>query len=94
MAHVLAHLKVNDFASWKEEFGHNAEMRSGVGSKGGFVFQSPDDPNEVIVLLEWNDLDGARSFAGSAQLKEAMERAGVVGDAHIHLLELADQPSA
>ena len=57
MAHVLAHLKVNDFASWKAEFGRNAEMRTNAGSKGGLVFQNPDDANEVIVLLEWNDLD-------------------------------------
>lgn len=94
MAHVLAHLKVKDFASWKAEFENNTEMRANAGSKGGQVFQNPDDPNEVIVLLEWQDVDGARSFAGSTQLREAMQRAGVQGEPHLHVLELADKASA
>lgn len=94
MAHVLAHLKVKDFASWKAVFEGNSEMRATAGSKGGTVFQNPDDTNEVIILLEWDDLDRARSFAGSAQLKEAMEQAGVVSEPHIHILELAGKASA
>ena len=94
MAHILVHEKVKDFASWKATFDSNAEMRSNAGSTGGLVLQSADDPNEVVILLEWEDLDRAREFAASAGLKEAMERAGVVGDAHIHVLEQAAEPSA
>lgn len=93
MAYVLVHEKVRDFASWKATFDENRPMRQGAGSKGGYLFQSPDDPNEVIIVLEWDDLQRARDFAGSAELRQAMERAGVEGQPHIHLLELADRPA-
>lgn len=94
MPYVLVHEKVRDFASWKSSFDGNGAMRQSAGSKGGYLFQSADDPNEVIVLLEWDDLQRARTFAESAELRQAMERAGVEGTPHIHLVELADRPSA
>lgn len=48
------------------------------GSKGGQLSRSADNPNEVIVVLEWSDLQRARRFANSEDLKKAMQRAGVV----------------
>lgn len=42
-------------------------------------FQSPDNPNEVTVLLEWNDLEKAKEFMNSDDLKQKMADAGVQG---------------
>lgn len=58
-----------------------------AGSTGGRLFHSADDPNDVLVLLEWDDMDKARTFAGSAQLREAMEEAGVGGRPEVRFLE-------
>ena len=44
------------------------------------VFRSGDDPWEVLVLMEWDELERARQFAASDSLKEAMQNAGVTDD--------------
>ena len=44
------------------------------------VFRSGDDPWEVLVLMEWDELERARQFAASDGLKEAMQNAGVTDD--------------
>ncbi len=94
MPYILVHQNVEDFAKWKSVFDEHSSTRKAGGSKGGYLFQSADDPNEVIVVLEWDNLDSARQFIGSDDLREAMQRAGVVGPPHIHFLERTDTPSA
>ena len=44
-------------------------------------------PNEVLLLLEWDDLERARLFADSDDLREAMTRAGVTDRPDIWFLE-------
>ena len=41
------------------------------------VFRSGDNPFEVLVLMEWEELEMARKWAVSDELKAAMEESGV-----------------
>ena len=41
------------------------------------VFRSGDNPFEVLVLMEWEELEMARKWATSDTLKAAMEESGV-----------------
>jgi heme-degrading monooxygenase HmoA len=93
MPYLAVQLKVQDFTRWKGVFDEHGSMRRASGSKGGYVFQSADDPNAVVVVLEWDDLNRARQFAQSADLRQAMERSGVVEQPGIHFLEAVDRPS-
>ena len=93
MAHVLIRHKVQDYAAWKALFDEHASTRQAAGSKGGYVFRNADDPNELVVVLEWDDLAKARQFIGSDDLRQAMERAGVTAQPDILFLELADRAS-
>jgi hypothetical protein len=54
------------------------------------VFRSADDPNDVVMLFEVEDLDRAREFVGSDGLREAMESAGVVGRPDVYFLNEED----
>ena len=94
MAYLLVHQNVADFTKWKQGFDEHQAMREAAGSKGGQVLQSADDPNEVIVMMEWDTVEKARAFAQSDDLRQAMERAGVTSPPRIHFLELAYSPSA
>lgn len=94
MAYVLVRQKVERFEAWKELFDTDAEVRAPGGSKGGHVFQNALDPNEVFVLLNWDSLGSLQEFLESDALKVRMQRAGVIGAPEVHLLELADSPSA
>lgn len=37
-------------------------MRAESGSQGGRLFKSPANPNEVVVLFEWESEEKAREF--------------------------------
>ena len=89
MAYILVRHNVEDYSKWKPVFDKHSNLRSKNGSKGGKVFQSADNPDEVFVLLEWDSLDNARNFAQSDNLKEAMQEAGVVGMPDIYFIEEA-----
>jgi heme-degrading monooxygenase HmoA len=49
--------------------------------------RNADDPNELLILLEWDSLENARRFADAADLREAMQRAGVADQPDVYFLE-------
>jgi heme-degrading monooxygenase HmoA len=90
---LLIRHKVRDYAAWKAVFDEDGATRRANGSQGSRLFRSAADPNEVLVLLEWDHLDRARLFADSDDLREAMSRAGVADRPDIWFLEDADRPA-
>ena len=93
MPYMLIRHKVQDYDRWKSAFDDHAPMRQAAGSKGGYLFRSADNPNEIVLIMEMEDLERARQFVGSDDLRQAMEGAGVTGPPEIRFLELADRPS-
>lgn len=89
MAHLLVHHKVEDYKKWKHVFDEHGAYRAKNGSKGGKVFRSSSDPNEVFVLLEWDSIVNLKKFIESDQTKVAMQNAGVVGMPSIYFVEEA-----
>ncbi len=94
MPHLLVRHKVQDYARWKPGFDEHGATRKASSSKGGLLFRSADDPNELVILLEFEDLDKARAFAGSDDLREKMREVGVVDQPDIYFLEEVDRPPA
>ena len=93
MSHTLVRHKVKDFAQWKTVFDEHGSVRRESGSKGGILFRNADDPNEVFILFEWSDLDAARKFAQSEDLRETMKRAGVADTPDIYFIEEVERPA-
>ena len=96
MPYLLSQISVEDYERWKPVFDENRATRQATGSKGGFVLRNADDANQITVLLEWDDLDKARAYADSDDLREAMQRAGVIvtGTPTAYFLDEVDRPSA
>jgi uncharacterized protein (DUF1330 family) len=92
--YYLVRLKVEEYAKWKPVFDEMGATRKAASSKGGYVFRNIDDSNEVVVLLEFEDLGKTRQFAESEDLKQAMQRAGVMDKPEIYFLEEIDKPAA
>jgi heme-degrading monooxygenase HmoA len=92
MTYILVQQHVEDYDKWKAVFEEH-EDRQAAGSKGGIVFRNADDPTQVTVLLGWDNLENARAFTGSDELRAAMQRAGVVGPPNVYFLEEVDRPS-
>jgi uncharacterized protein (DUF1330 family) len=91
--YFLVRSKVEDYAKWKPVFDEMGTTRKAASSNGGYVFRNINNSNEIVVLLEFEDLRKARQFAESEDLKQAMQRAGVVDKPDIYLLEETDRPS-
>jgi hypothetical protein len=86
MPSLLIRHHVADYAAWKVVFDEQELTRRANGSRGGRLFHNSSDPNEVLLLLEWDDLDRARLFADSDDLREAMARSGVTDQPDIWFL--------
>ena len=87
MAYLLVRHKVEDYERWKPGFDEHGATRTETGFKGGRLFRNADDPNETVILLEWDELDNARQFAQSEDLRETMQRLGVAEQPDIFFLE-------
>jgi heme-degrading monooxygenase HmoA len=75
-------------------YDEHGATRKAAGCKGTQVFRSSENPNEVLVLLEWNDLEPARKFAQSQDLREVMQRAGVADQPDVYFLNDAGRTSS
>ncbi len=95
MSHVLYHFKVEDYARWKSVFDEDPLGRAANGSRGGYVFRSVNDPNEVVVLLEWDEdkLENLRQLNQSPNYNEVQERSGYTEKPDVYVLEVDDKPS-
>ena len=87
MSLAIIHHRVRDFAVWKSAFDDHKSAQVAAGMTNGRAFQSADDPNDVTILFDVADIAKAKEFVGSADLKTAMEGAGVVSAPSFHYLE-------
>jgi len=84
---VVQH-RVRDFVSWKPVFDEQGSIvRIRHAATRHWLYRSLDDPNDVVVLVEFPTEERARSFLGDPALKEEMEQAGVQGDPTVRLCE-------
>jgi quinol monooxygenase YgiN len=78
MTFAIGARRLRDYAEWKQAFDQGAEMRKQAGMKSYRIFQTVDDPNQIVVMVEFADPAAARKFMNSAALREADEMSGVI----------------
>ena len=83
MAYLLGRISVEDYAHFRNTFDGKEDMRRAAGATGSTIYQSVDDPNEVVVQLEFPTPDAARAFSTSEGLRNAMQQAGIQGEPRI-----------
>jgi hypothetical protein len=85
MAILVMHHRVRDFGAWKPVFDDHRQLREQHGATRHWVYQAPDDPNDVVVAVQFPSPAAAKSFASDPSLHEAMNQAGVEGTPTTHL---------
>jgi heme-degrading monooxygenase HmoA len=85
--HMLIRHKVADFAKWKPIYDEHLPTREKAGLKEVHLLRNTENPNEVILLFSIEDLDKAKAFAASDDLRQAMQRAGVSDKPDVYFLE-------
>lgn len=87
MAHMIIRHKVEDYGKWKAVFDAHSTTRKAGGCRGGHLFRNADNPNELIIVWDWDTLENARKFAASPDLREVMGKAGVSDRPDVYFLE-------
>ena len=86
MNYGLVRHKVADFSKWKPVYDAHLPARQKAGMKEKYLLRNIDAPNEVVIFFELEDVQKAREFSNSSDLREAMQKAGVVDKPDIYLL--------
>jgi hypothetical protein len=89
-ASLIVRHRVADFDAWKKVFDSMHEVRKAHGWTQAIVYRDAQDPNIVTIVNRVKDLDGAKRYGGSKELKEGMAKAGVQGAPEVFFLEQAD----
>jgi quinol monooxygenase YgiN len=93
MTSVLVRHKVKDYAPWKAGYDEHGPARKAAGCLGTVVYRSADDPNNVVILAEWDNLENAQNFIASDDLRETMEGLGVADQPDVYFLNEDDRTS-
>lgn len=78
MPYSLARLKVEDYAKWKPVFDQISAARRASGAKKGILLRDADNPNEITILIEWDNLENARKFIQSDVVKKSLRESGTI----------------
>ncbi len=80
MVYINLHLNVADYGTWRIGFDANESSRKSAGSTGvNQFYRDVDNPNNVTLVLEWDEAGKAQAFLNDPHTKESMDEAGVTG---------------
>jgi quinol monooxygenase YgiN len=71
--------KVKNYDAWKTAFDGDVQARKDAGMSGHSLMRGASDPNLVAIWLPVGDLEKAKTYATSKELKDKMKQAGVQG---------------
>lgn len=87
MTAMLIRLQVTDFTAWLPEFFSERAIRRAHGAQQERIFRNAIDPHEVLVLMEWDDVERARLYAEADDVRVAAWQAVVSDPPEIWLLQ-------
>jgi hypothetical protein len=87
MTYMMIRHKVKDYDVWKPGYDGHLSSREAAGLREVHLLRNINDPQEVVALFEVSDLEKARAFAASEDLKLKMQEVGVMDRPDISYLE-------
>ncbi len=90
MLYEVSKFKIEDYNRWKTAFDRRKNIHKSAGVKSTYIFHPSEDPNNVVVLREWDNLDNARKYLKTTEtkeVKESMKQAGIIGQTETIILE-------
>ena len=79
MATLFVRHRVSEYAKWREAYNGVAPLQKQSGVIGEAVYQAEGEPNDITVTHEFASAAAAKAFGESADLRQAMATAGVLG---------------
>lgn len=90
MTVVVMRHRVARYEVWKAV--HDAEQatREANGARSARVFRGDSDPNDLLIMFEWDAYERARLFVRSEDLSDALVRGGVTEQPDVWVLRDED----
>ena len=85
-SYMLVRHRVRDFSVWKPGYDAHLPKRAEAGLTEVHLLRGAHDAGEIVILFRVADLSRAKAFAESADLRETMEKVGVVDRPDIYFL--------
>ena len=89
MALSVVQHRVADYGAWRKAYDDVATLQKEGGVVRESVYQSKDDPNDVLVLHEFGTTAEAEAFFANPDLLAAMKASGVQGAPRVEFYEEA-----
>jgi heme-degrading monooxygenase HmoA len=74
--YVIIRRKLKDYERWKKVVSELDGTRRKYGSKGGTVYRAAKDPNDVILVFEWDDSKPYRRYFELPEVQKALDETG------------------
>lgn len=87
MGYLLIRHRVADFETWKAAYEAHKEARVLAGLREEKLMRNASDPNDVVILFTSDDRKKAEDFSKSPDLRDVMQRAGVISLPEIVFLD-------
>ena len=78
MASIVRRSRVEDYARWKTVYQAGEAARQAAGWRDQQVFRNPDDPNDIVILTEVDDVERARAYAESEEVRRRQRASGLL----------------
>ncbi|MGI5939318.1 MAG: hypothetical protein ACOX8V_01270 [Thermoleophilia bacterium] len=89
MAYVFIEHEISHWRTFEEIFRRDGERREELGSRGAIVIRYINNPQKVLIIFEWNTIEGALKFADSLEAHEAASWAA--SDTKIRRLDVGEE---
>lgn len=80
MVYINVRHTCSDYDSWRQFFDGDEDRRRAAGATGvKEVYRDVKDGNTVTVIIEWDSVENADKFMNDPEMREVMQKAGVIG---------------
>jgi quinol monooxygenase YgiN len=93
MVEVLMEFTVTDYETWKAAFDERAPTRDEHGCRGYRLFRRSDVNEGVVVLFDWDSIQGAQSYVRAVDLPARLQETGVDGEVRLAFLDEVESRS-
>jgi hypothetical protein len=89
MSTVVVRHTVKDFDAWKPYYDGHAAVRKSYGIKDDGIYRDASDSRNVVLIFQVDDYDRANEFFASDDLRETMQKAGVISAPSVWVVDEA-----
>lgn len=90
---VVVQHDASDYDAWRPVFDEHGPARQAHGCMSERVYRDADNPNSIIIVMEWPSKEAAEGFMADPSLAEAMARGGVLGPPTVTIGERTPVPA-